>query len=318
MNRLLILGADWPQPLVARFESILEGWRVIRRKDATEADLKAAAVIVPAHIRVDHDLLAGGAVKLVHQFGVGVDNIDLAAAKALGVAVANAPSVRSGMAASVAEGALWLVLSCARLPSLRAERLASGAWNWTLPLLFGLAGRRAGLVGLGSIGQAAAKRLKAFDMNLVGVRRSPAAPGEAEALGLDWIGGMDRLGELVETSDMIVITTPLNEGTRGLFGAEMIGRMRPDASLINVGRGGIVDENALIAALDAGRLHAAGLDTIAAEPPAPDSPLLSHPRVVLTPHDAGTTDKAFEGVAGMIKANLARLEAGEPLLDRIV
>lgn len=318
MNRLLILGADWPPPLVEHFAETIEGWRVLRLKDATDADLKAASVIVPAHLRVDRELIEGGAVRLIHQFGVGVDNIDLKSMKALGVAVANAPSEQSGMAASVAEGAVGLVLSCARLPSLRAERLKSGVWNWTLPFNLGLAGRRAGLVGLGSIGKRIARRLSAFDMSLAAIRRSPAAPGEADTLGLDWIGGMDRLAELAETSDVIVISAPLNDQTRGMFDTALIRRMKADASLVNVGRGGVVVETALLAALDEGRIHAAGLDTISAEPPSRESRLLNHPRIILTPHDAGVTDKAFEGVAGMIKANLRRLEAGKPLLNRIV
>ncbi|MEC5293246.1 NAD(P)-dependent oxidoreductase [Aurantimonas sp. C2-6-R+9] len=318
MNRHLILGADWPLPLIDDLVRILSGWRVTRWADASAEDIRAAAVIVPTHVRVDRALVEGGAVRLIHQFGVGVDNVDLPAMKALGVAVSNAPSEMSGMAASVAEGAVLLVLSCARLPSLRADNLAKGAWNWTMPLNFGLARRRVGLVGLGSIGKAIARRLVAFDMKVTAVRRSKGAPDEAEAMGLDWIGARDRLDELVETSDMVVICAPLNEATRGLFGAELIGRMKPSASLINVGRGGIVDEAALLAALDAGRLHAAGLDTISAEPPAPDSPLSAHRRIVLTPHDAGVTDKAFEGVAHVIRENLRRLEAGEPLLNRIV
>lgn len=318
MNHHLILGDDWPAPLVEKLARTLAPWKVTLWSDAGAAQIRDADVIVPIHRRVDRALLEGGGVRLIHQFGVGVDNIDLPAMKALGVAVANAPSEISGMSATVAEGAVLLVLSCARLPSLRAANLAKGAWNWTVPVNLGLAGRRVGLVGLGSIGKAIARRLLAFDMKVAAVRRSASAAGEAEAMGLEWIGAMDRLTELVENADMVVICAPLNEATRGLFDAALIGRMKPSASLINVGRGGIVDEAALLAALDDGRLHAAGLDTIAAEPPAPDSPLLSNPRIVLTPHDAGVSDKAFEGVAGIIAANLQRLESGEPLLNRIV
>ena len=129
---------------------------------------------------------------------------------------------------------------------------------------------------------------------------------------------MARLEELVESSDFIIISTPLNEGTTGLFDKARIARMKPGASLVNVGRGGIIDEVALVAALDDGRLHAAGLDTISVEPPEPNSPLLTHSRIVLTPHDAGVTDQAFEGVAKLIRANLDRLKAGLPLSHRIV
>jgi lactate dehydrogenase-like 2-hydroxyacid dehydrogenase len=122
-------------------------------------------------MRVESDLLEGSAIRLVQQFGVGVDNIDLEAAKQRGIAVANAPSAASGMAASVAEGAVMLVLSCARLPSLRARRLQEGIWNWATPLNIGLGGKRAGLVGLGAIGKAIARRLAAFDMTLARIIR---------------------------------------------------------------------------------------------------------------------------------------------------
>ena len=129
---------------------------------------------------------------------------------------------------------------------------------------------------------------------------------------------MDRVGELVEQSDVVIISVPLNEGTRQLFSADLIARMKPTASLVNVGRGPVLDEAALLAALDAGRLHAAGLDVLTQEPPAPDSPFLTHPRVVLTSHDAGVSDIAFDGVTEMIAENLKRLRGRVPLLNRII
>ena len=160
---MLILGANWPEALTARFETLLGGRRVIRHAVATEAQFREASVLVPTSLRVDRLLVEGSAIRLIHQFGVGVDNVDLDAMKQLGVAVANAPSERSKMAASVAEGAVYLVLSRARLPSLRARHLAQGKWNWRLPVNLGPAGRRAGLVGIGSIGKALAKRLQALE-----------------------------------------------------------------------------------------------------------------------------------------------------------
>ncbi|MFC7397307.1 NAD(P)-dependent oxidoreductase [Chelatococcus sp. GCM10030263] len=317
MDKQIAIGAAWSGALLERLRAALPGWSVIADAGADPAAARAATVLVPFHMPVGREFLAGSRIRLVQQFGVGLDPVDLEAAHSLGIAVANAPSEVSGMAASVAEGAVLLTLSCMRLPSVQAASLAAGEWNWRMPLNRGLAGRRAGLIGFGSIGKAIARRLAAFDMRLVAVRRS-GGTDDAAGFPFDWIGGPERIEELASTSDVVVISAPLTAETRGLFDAALIGRMRPEASIVNVGRGPILDEAALLAALDAGRVHAAGLDVLSAEPPPADSPLLSHPRIVLTPHDAGVSDQAFDGVARIIADNLGRLETGQPLKFRVV
>ena len=153
-------------------------------------------------------------------------------------------------------------------------------------------------------------------MKLVAVRRSAGAADSADG-GFEWLGGMDRLEQLVAESDFIVICAPLTPETRGLFGHALLAKVKPGASLVNVGRGGIVDEDALLQALDEGRMHAAGLDTIQAEPPPADSRLLAHRRVVLTPHDAGASDVVFDGLTRIIADNLRRLASSEPLRFRV-
>ncbi|MCF3935251.1 NAD(P)-binding domain-containing protein [Acuticoccus sp. M5D2P5] len=316
MTRRLLLGAAWPPALVDRLRTLLGGWDILLWSEASEAERKTADAVVPAAAKVDRALLEGSSIRLVHQFGVGLDTVDLAAAKDLGVMVANAPSNLSGGAAAVAEGAVLLVLMCARLRPQQARFIAEQRWNWQVPLNQGLAGRTVGLVGFGNIGREIAQRLKAFDMTVHAVRRSGDPDGEAAALGLASLGTMDDLNEMLAVSDVVVICAPLNAGTRNLFDARALARMKPEASLVNVGRGGIVDEAALVAALDAGTLHAAGLDTVAAEPLPLDSPLLSHDRIVVTPHDAGVSDVAFDGIAAILKENLRRMEAGEDLLHR--
>ena len=131
MRRLLILGANWPEALTARFETLLGGRRVIRHAVATEAQFREAPVLVPTNLRVDRPLVEGSAIRLIHQFGVGVDNVDLDAMKQLGVAVANAPSERSKMAASVAEGRFILCCparvcrACARVISRKANGIGA-------------------------------------------------------------------------------------------------------------------------------------------------------------------------------------------------
>src|SRR5215212_12022163 len=135
--------------------------------------------------------------------------------------------------------------------------------------------------------------------------------------GFEWVGGMDQLEQLMAESDFIIICAPLTPETRGLFSETLLGKIKPGASLVNVGRGAILDEDALLRALDVGRMHAAGLDTIQAEPPPPNSRLLTHRRIVLTPHDAGVSDVVFHGLTRIIADNLRRLEASEHLRFRV-
>jgi phosphoglycerate dehydrogenase-like enzyme len=312
VRRQIALGASWTGLLLARLETALGGWSVEPGARSDPAIARAATVLIPYGMPVGRDLLAGSNIRLIQQFGVGVDSIDLAAAAELGVPVTNAPSAVSGMDGAVAESAVLLLLSCARLPSIRQENLAQGRWSWTVPFNIGLAGKTAGIVGLGMIGQAVGRRLTAFDMRLIAIRRSAR-----EQPGFDWVGGMDRLGQLLAESDFVIVCAPLTSETRGLLDGAALSQARPGASVVNVGRGHIIDETALLKALDEGRLHAAGLDTIATEPPPPDSPLLTHPRVVLTPHDGGASDVVFGGLTRIIAENLRRLEAGEPLRFRV-
>ena len=316
MERQIAIGAPWAGPLLDQLKAALEGWSIQSGAQSDVEMARSATVLIPFGMRVGRELLAGSRIRLVQQFGVGVDSIDLTAARDLGIPVTNAPSEVSGMSGTVSEGAILLVLACARLPSVRQDNLAAGRWSWTMPLNLGLAGKKAGIVGLGSIGKAIARSLAAFEMRLVAVRRS-AGTTDATDDGFEWVGGMDRLEQLVAESDFIIICAPLTPETRGLFGEALLAKVKPGASLVNVGRGAIVDEDALLRALDEGRMHAAGLDTIQAEPPPPNSRLLTHGRIVLTPHDAGASDVVFHGLTRIIADNLRRLEASEPLQFRV-
>ena len=230
MERQIAIGAPWAGPLFDRLKAALNGWSI---QSGVQSDLemaRSATVLIPFGMRVGRELLAGSRIRLVQQFGVGVDSIDLAAARDLGIPVTNAPSEVSGMSGTVAEGAILLVLACARLPSVRQDNLAAGRWSWTMPLNLGLAGKKAGIVGLGSIGKAIARRLAAFEMRLVAVRRSAGAASDATDDGFEWVGGMDRLEELVAESDFIIICAPLTPETpravrRGPTGQNETGRL---------------------------------------------------------------------------------------------
>lgn len=308
------LCGDWPPALTERLERLLPGCRVVNAAHTDLAAARECEVMIPLGMAVTDDLLAGSRIRLVNQFGVGYDRIDLEAARRHNVQVANAPSELSGMAASVAEHAVMLVLACARIPSETEEKLATRRWVWTEHLNLGLAGKCAGIIGLGNIGSAVARRLHAFDMKLVGVKRT--AP-ETTPEGFAWVGGLDRLHDLCTEADFIVVAAPHNAASDNLIDADFIGRMKPNASIVNVGRGAVVDEDALVAALDAGRIRAAGLDTVRDEPPVEGSRLSGHPRIVLTPHIAGVTEVAFDGTTAIIGENIRRLRAGEALQFRV-
>src|SRR4051812_39420913 len=162
MERQIAIGAPWTGPLLDRLKAALGGWSI---RSGAQSDLemaRSATVLIPFGMRVERDLLAGSRIRLVQQFGVGVEGIDLAAARDLGIPVTNAPSEVSGMAGTVAEGAIILVLACARLPSVRQDNLAAGRWGWTIPLNLGLAGEKGGGVGVGLIGQGHARRPAGF------------------------------------------------------------------------------------------------------------------------------------------------------------
>src|SRR3954453_431016 len=216
MERRIAIGASWAGLLLDQLKAALEGWSIQSGAQSDTAMARSATVLILFGMRVGRELLAGSRIRLVQQFGVGVDGIDLAAARDLGIPVTNALSEVSGMAGTVAEGAILLVLACARLPSLRQDNLAAGRWSWTMPLNLGLAGKTAGVVGLGSIGKGIARRPGAFEMRLVAVRRSARTPDPLED-GFEWVGEVDQLDQLIAESDFIIICAPLTPETRGLF-----------------------------------------------------------------------------------------------------
>ena len=272
-----------------------------------------AEVLIPAMSRVDGammDRIRG--LLLVQQWGAGLEGVDVAAATSRGIAVANVPAADSGNAESVAEWCVMAAIAVSRrLPELAAG-IRAGA-DWGQPLGRALLGRSAGLVGLGGIGRALAARLAPFGMRLAGVTRRPD-PARARALGLEWIGGLGELPELLRRSDFLFLCLPLVPETRGLLDGPALALLPAGACVVNAGRGGLVSEEALLRALEQGRLAGAALDVFEREPLDPRSPLLSRPDVLATPHVAGATDASYRGIARGVAENVRRLLAGEALL----
>jgi D-2-hydroxyacid dehydrogenase (NADP+) len=178
---------------------------------------------------------------------------------------------------------------------------------------FTLADERVCVVGLGTLGRGVADRAAALGMSVHGVRRS-GDPVE----NVERVVTPDRLHEAVADARFVVLATPLTEETRGLVGAEELAAMRADAVLINVARGAVVEESALVDALESGAIAGAGLDTFVEEPLPADSPLWDFEEVVVTPHSAAMTNRYHEDVAALVRENLERVRAGEPMTNRVV
>jgi phosphoglycerate dehydrogenase-like enzyme len=167
--------------------------------------------------------------------------------------------------------------------------------------------------GMGSIGGEIARLASAVGMRVVGVRRKPSSPGA----GIDRVVASDRLADVVGEADYLAIAAPLTSATRGAISREVISRMKPTAWIMNIARGAIVDEPAMIEALQAKRIAGAALDVFETEPLPPESPLWKLENVVITPHNSGSSPRAGERTLALFAENLRRYKAGEPLINRV-
>ena len=240
---------------------------------------------------------AAGKLQVVGRAGVGFDNIDIESATGHGVIVVNAPSSNT---ISAAEHTLAMMLSVARHVPQAHSSLAGGEWNRRKFLGTELRGKTLGVIGLGRIGSEVARRAAAFEMRIIGYD-----PFVAEEHGRHLGAEIVSLEAIYEQSDIITLHTPMTDSTRRLIGEPELARMKNGAILVNCARGGLVDEDALHAAIEDGRIGGAALDVFITEPPE-DSPLFRHPNVVVTPHLGASTEEA--------QSNVAR-EVAEQMID---
>lgn len=264
---------------------------------------EAEGLVVRSATRVTAVLLdQAPALRVVARAGVGVDNVDVEAATARGILVVNAPTANL---ISAVEHTFALLLALVRhVPAAHASMMR-GEWERGKFLGWELHGKTLGIVGLGRIGQRVAQRARAFEMQILAY--DPHLPRERMAsLGVEPVS----LGELIERADVVTLHTPLTRETRNLIGAAELGRMKPGAFLVNCGRGGLVDEEALLASLESGHLAGAGLDVFEEEPTR-RLELVRHPRVVATPHLGAQTREAQERVALETAEALRAALAGE-------
>lgn len=269
--------------------------------------VRDADVLIPAMTPLDRRAISISGARLIQQCGVGLDGVDVAAASERGIYVANVPSAGSGNAESVAELAICLMTALARQLPLALSNFQ--ARRWAQPLGTTLYGKTVGIVGVGNIGRTLAERLRAFGVRLLGVKRTPGEELRRQA-GLDWLGDPGELDYLLGQSDFVVLCATLNPTSCGLIGAAQLARMRPDAFLINVGRGGLVDRDALEVALREGQIAGAGLDVFWEEPVDPDDPIFRH-NVIALPHVGSVTDTSADGIAQAVAENVRRIARGE-------
>ncbi len=249
-----------------------------------------------------------GSLKLLQFLSAGYDALDLEAARKHRLPVANNGGAN---AVAVAEHAIMLMLAVYRNLVILHERVKTGGWKPGAVLgaikLYELAGKTVGLVGLGMIGREVAKRLRAFEANVVYYDVFRAAPAVEAELGVTYV----PFAELLPQVDVLSLHVPLSAETRNLIGRRELHQMKRSAILINTCRGGVVDTEALYEALRDGIIAAAGLDTVEPEPPPPDLPLLQLPNVTITPHTAGPTVDSWPKRLRNAYANIQRVAAGQ-------
>ena len=286
----------------------LPGWELATcQPDKIAENLDGVDVVCPVGARVDAPVISGGSFGLVHQFGVGLENVDVPAATEHGVLVARVPGDNGGNADSCAELAVLLLLALARRLDESRQVLAERRWP-ERPVGRSLLDATVLIVGLGAIGVAVARRLAPFGSRLVGVRARPELGGPPE---LALVAGPDQLPALLAGADAVVCCAALHAGNAGMFGPPQFAAMKHGALFVNVARGRLVDEDALLAALDSGQVGGAGLDVFSREPADPQAPLAAHPHVIATPHIGWHTGLMFRQTSEVFAANLLRYGRGE-------
>ena len=312
MPRPLIAVTDSPfpslDPAKAALARIDPELRVAKSASADDvlAVARDADAILVTYAKLPGDLLRQlRRCKAIGRFGLGVDNIDVAAAAELGITVTYVPDY---CMQEVSDHAMALLLALARKVPQSNALVQAGRWEMPAVVpIHRLAGRVLGLVGFGNIPRELAPKAKAFGLRVVA--HDPYVSQQVlDAAGVERVS----FDQLLEISDFVSIHAPLLSATRGLFNAEVFRKMKKGARLINTARGPLVDEDALVAALDSGQLAGAALDVVVVEPLPKDSKLIGHDNVILTQHTAFYSVEALNELQTKCAADVARVLSGEP------
>jgi phosphoglycerate dehydrogenase-like enzyme len=317
-DKLTICFAHVAYQLHERFSALDTGINsfAVRDPEILENRVGEAHVLVISGLWHDDLLDRAGQLRFIQAIGAGTDQFPFEELKKRGIRLASARGVNYR---AVAEHAMALILALSRrLPEAR-DNQAKRVWRGMIGDLSRredeLGGKMLLVVGLGQIGARLAQLAKVFDMRVVGLRRDPAA-GRGAA---DSVHAMGEFNSLLPEADFVALTCPLTKETENLVDAEALARMKRSTYLINVARGRVVDEAALVEALAARRIAGAGIDVTVEEPLAPNSPLWGMEHVLLTPHTAGETRRYEDNVIEILRDNLERLQRGEePLRNRVI
>lgn len=279
-------------------------------EEAMKSLIAEADFAITGQVGVSSDVLrAAKKLKLLHKWGVGLDNIDLAAAADCGIGVARTTGSNS---LAVAEFTLGLIFGAQRAIAYGHEKLKAGIWHGPAQLpgpTYLLSGKTVGIVGLGAIGQNLARLLRGFGCTVLYAKRTPLSAEDEAALGVRHVD----LPTLLASSDVVTLNCPLTPETAGLINAAALSRMKPSAILVNTARGGVVVEADLIAALRARAIAGAAMDVFETEPLPSNSPLLGLDNLVVTPHLASTNADTWEPTVRRMMANFAAVAQGQPL-----
>ena len=283
------------------------------RADLVQALATADGLIVRSETRVDRTLLGyGPKLSVVARAGVGVDAIDVDAATDAGVIVLNTPAANT---LSATEQTFALMLSLARKTPQAVQMVREGIWDRKNLIGTELAGKRLGIVGLGRIGGNVATRARAFGMTVLAFDPF-ISTARAESFDVRLVD----LDTLLHESDIVTLHVPLTAETRGMIDRAQLAKMQPHAYIINCARGGVIVEDDLLEALDAGTIAGAAIDVVGIEPPPPDgsgAKLHRHPKVIATPHLGGSTVEALERIALELAEDVARVLLGVPGLGAV-
>ncbi|KAK2744288.1 hypothetical protein FQN57_004373 [Myotisia sp. PD_48] len=283
-----------PDGLALLQESVDVHERKLTAEELLEVIPEYDALLVRSETKVTASVLqAATNLKVVARAGVGVDNVDVEAATKHGIVVVNSPSGNVGAAA---EHTIALMMSMARNIPDACSSLKAGKWERSRLVGVEAKGKTLGIIGLGKVGLIVARLAKGLGMKVNAVDPY-ASPGVASSASVNLL---PSLTDLLPTVDFLTIHTPLIASTRGMISAKELAQMKPGSRILNVARGGTVDEVALLEALESGHIAGAGIDVFTSEPPVPDSTagkLIAHPRVVATPHLGASTVEAQENVS---------------------
>lgn len=286
--------ADWYARELGR---LCQGYQFVAASSHEEAVAFAANanILVGLAPYIKPDLISAmPKLEWVQALTTGVDNLLAMGALPKDVVITNCNGFHGPQ---MSELTLLLMLSLGRNFLTMLENQKSGSWQrWPQPLL---AGKTACLVGLGAISETLAKRCLAMDMRVTGVSN-----GRTELEGFDRVFKRSEIESAASDADFLIVIVPYSEETHHIINAKTLGVMKPSAFLINISRGGCVDENALVDALDAGSIAGAGMDVFAREPLPSDSPLWHHPKIIVTPHIGGMADIYHEQALPLVADNL--------------